>query len=847
MDVDTSLPLDSNNLSSKTAQSKPSQLPFPDLKPEMVVEALGGLIVNSITIHALAQDNGQDPPEPVAVISNNDQTVKIWSLVRRQQITELSHPNCMNYALISPDSNTLVAVGDENRAYFYQREIIRSQIVFSAGKTFRDHRWKLFAKPRLPSDGHHVDDCCFTAAFSPRGHLCAVAAQNGMITVFDMERLVSLGPDEAPESSILHTFRSSRPRGFVTGAVRAMAFSPDPWDLLLWAEQYGRVGIADVRQAFVRRQIVKLETHAIDMERITPQDLTNPRLRELDPESRMMQQFNEAIGLDEDDQLPTRQWIRSRHEHLPLSDERGSLTERERQLIESIQTTQSNMEDAESMDTTSSVDSLPTGTRRPYSVNYTSSPRVRASLAQADESRSEEARSRSARLRAMMGQFMRTMDNDRSEDRIYQPRRRSSVILSQGNSANSSNNLAPMSNPRSRMTASPSRLSQNEMDVDESRPHSVSAALEASGAFSDNVNTEPSTGSGSYDSEFFALIRRQRAELPNLEHRIAQQQRQLEQLQREMSARIHAPSHPAARRWATEIGGTRDDESELAALRELARGLEPFDPTGIPPEEVSAQEELHDRRRNDARDYADHVRHVLFAGQDTSAQSSALPTTNLISSLNSEDSSTADTYARRLLQSRRQVLDERLRQERTNREQSNTTTTRRPSTPSNPQTINRNRSQSPTSRALVLARNSHIESINPTTSSYAEAADSSRRRQTISPTTQSTYQDSHTLTRVSANRPAPPSSNNQSQASMSRLHTLSNSIREARVMAMHSAAARMMDGNGNWLAGSDGSPYGMLRGWGEGSGDGAGSMGESWSERGVGTAGVGWSRDGRNL
>ena len=816
-DVDSRLPFDSGNLSSKTGRSTSSDIPFPELNPEMITEELGGLIVNSITIHCLAPENDQDAPETVAVISNNDQTVKIFSLLRRQQIAELAHPTCMNYATISPDTRILVAVGDDNRVFFYRREVDETKIAFFDGKMVRDFHWRPFARPKLPSDGSPTDDCCFTAAFSPTGHLCVVAAQNGMITVFDMKRLGSSKFDDPPESAILCTFRSSRPRGFGTGAVRSMSFSPEPWDLLLWAEEYGRVGIADVREAFVRRQIIKLETHAVDMERVTLEDLTNPELRELDPETRMLHQFRETIGLDDDERYSRRRHARSRSGQASLLDDGESLTERERQLIESIRTSRF------AIDAADGTDNTPTLGQTPYSVNYTSSPRVRASLAQADENRS-----RSARLRAMMSQFMRTMDNDRSEERLYQPRRRSSVVLSQGTSPDSTNRLAPMSSARPRVTASPSRLSQNEMDLDETRPHSVSATLEASGAFSDNVSANFNSMDGPRDSSLLALLRRQHSELPDLQNRIIQQQQRMEQLQREMTAQINSAPHFNS--WRNQIDAEFNGyESELAAMREIARSLEPFDPTGIPPEEIDTQRELYYRRRNTARDYATHVRHVLFAGENSSAQSSALPTTNL-SSMTSyhQEILRTNAHARRFLDFHRE-----------NRERHDLTMPR-PSTPSNTQQTNRNRSQSPTSRALILARGSAQAPSPPSTThstSYAEAADPSLRRNEDADSSSTPPSRPSRLTTTTAN-----------PASTSRTLTLTNSIRQARVMAMQSAAARMMDANGNWMAGDAFEPS-ISIGSSARARAAASTLGgsESWSERGVGTAGVGWSRDGRMM
>ena len=58
--------------------------------------------------------------------------------------------------------------------------------------------------------------------------MCAASSQGGAITVFDMSLLNDTSYE--PEQAILCTFRSSRPT--LWGCVRAMTFSPRPWDLL---------------------------------------------------------------------------------------------------------------------------------------------------------------------------------------------------------------------------------------------------------------------------------------------------------------------------------------------------------------------------------------------------------------------------------------------------------------------------------------------------------------------------------------------------------------------------------------------------------------------------------------
>ena len=205
--------------------------------------------------------------------SNNDATVKIFSLHRLEVVANLQHRVAINYALISPDSKILVAVGDSPSAFFYRRSLSAPKLNLQAHR--RKYAWELVAKPRLTCGDCTSDDHSFAISFSPSGHLCAISAQGGVISVFDMERITMRGiyDPESYQSSLACSFSSSRSGD--CGFVRSMAFSPAPWDLLAWAEDHGHAVIADVRQAFSRRQTLALETRSEGVERIPCEDLTD--------------------------------------------------------------------------------------------------------------------------------------------------------------------------------------------------------------------------------------------------------------------------------------------------------------------------------------------------------------------------------------------------------------------------------------------------------------------------------------------------------------------------------------------------------------------------------------------
>lgn len=173
----------------------------------------------------------------------------------------------MNYATISPDAKLLTAVGDENRAYFY--EITREQGfegTTESGEKFTAWRWELIKCLEMDIGLRADDACCFTVAFSPSSRLCAIGSQSGFITVIDIALMYQYNVDE-DTSPIICQFPASRPCA-EGGAVRCMAFSPEPWDLLVWLEGHGRAGIADVRQHFLRRQILHLNPDDPQMEEV---------------------------------------------------------------------------------------------------------------------------------------------------------------------------------------------------------------------------------------------------------------------------------------------------------------------------------------------------------------------------------------------------------------------------------------------------------------------------------------------------------------------------------------------------------------------------------------------------
>ncbi|KAJ5614176.1 hypothetical protein N7528_007830 [Penicillium herquei] len=265
-DVDSALPLDleppSRLPSPETSSSETASARRPGRQslPELIIHKFGGTIVNSVTIHRFPNNGENTSHEDVMILSNNDRTVTVFSLTRSKVLKIFQHTTCMNYATISPDQTILSAVGDENKVYFYRiLRDWRSPISIEGGGKLAGWEWEMLQCIEISIGARADDACCFTVAFSPTSHLCAIGSQSGVITVLDVEVIrKTAGGTDCDEDPVLYQFFGSRPCN-EGGTVRCMTFSPEPWDLLVWLEGHGRAGIADVRQGFIRRQILRLE------------------------------------------------------------------------------------------------------------------------------------------------------------------------------------------------------------------------------------------------------------------------------------------------------------------------------------------------------------------------------------------------------------------------------------------------------------------------------------------------------------------------------------------------------------------------------------------------------------
>ncbi|KAH8804839.1 WD40-repeat-containing domain protein [Xylogone sp. PMI_703] len=243
------------------------------------VKNIGTEIVNCITIwFPPSKVPKQSYHIPLAVVSNNDSTVSIVDLAKSEVLEKLTLPDYVNRSVISPDGTMLVSICDDPFLYIHVRKI-RSKDRF---QTKQSSEYEFVYWGRIQLKGQRQADKSnmrgsFAATFSSSGKYLAVATQYGIISVFDTKLLTLEEYDP-----LLVSFTTSRPNR-ECGAVRSMEFSPDPFDLLAWTESSGRVGIADVRDLFLSRQMITLDSEEENIDTVYPSDrpgepVIDPRL-----------------------------------------------------------------------------------------------------------------------------------------------------------------------------------------------------------------------------------------------------------------------------------------------------------------------------------------------------------------------------------------------------------------------------------------------------------------------------------------------------------------------------------------------------------------------------------------
>ncbi|KAG0257053.1 hypothetical protein BG011_004193 [Mortierella polycephala] len=160
------------------------------------------------------------------LISNNDETIKIYSLPGLQRLTSIQLPTAVNYASVSPDGRKMVAVGDSNQVFLFE-------ISVAAG---------------YQKIGTYTatTEASFSCAWNQTSDKFAVASQDGYVSVWDIrhsDKLCKLGSKQQPD---------------VKGATRCVKFSSSgSIDLLVYSEHMSYVNLVDAR-TFNERQVVRV-------------------------------------------------------------------------------------------------------------------------------------------------------------------------------------------------------------------------------------------------------------------------------------------------------------------------------------------------------------------------------------------------------------------------------------------------------------------------------------------------------------------------------------------------------------------------------------------------------------
>lgn len=409
---------------------------------------------------------------------------------------------------MSPNSETLLAVGDEPQAFFYKR--IRSDTISVVGeKMYATYGWQLFAESRLPPTS--TKDACFSTSFSPTGHICAVASQNGIITIYDLARILQ---DVPPEEAIICNLKTSRSSSWleVPGAVRSLNFSPAPWDLLVWAEDQGQVSVIDLRDPLVSKQTLELSTeNSTVLKADLGESNTAMEQRQLEIERRFID--SRRAALEAQDHLAAvnntadlveyavLQSRRERGNHIDVMqgrrDTSDGLTESERRMIDTIGLRRTSLQENDVSSSSPTLVGLPVDVSAqrhpadtPYITNLNSAPPLMAV---------GNGSGLQTRSTASIAEYVRqrNLERLRSNDRVHQPRRRSSIVLNSGSANNQNNNdeaqpdqnsvsgtmsaLAPIGTTAITLSTSPSPLSSS----------TASASASATSPNLDEVNQSP--------------------------------------------------------------------------------------------------------------------------------------------------------------------------------------------------------------------------------------------------------------------------------------------------------------------------------------------------------------------
>lgn len=801
---------------------------------DLLVDSMGQEIVNSMTIHKVPARHSNQQDEVVVLISNNDRTVTLYSLSQQEVLSVLTHPKPMNFASMSPDCTLITAVGDANEVYVYRRkdpEHGGEDTASAEGPAARN--WQLIATPTIPAAPGVRDDWSFAVAFSPNGRLCAVSAQGGLITVFDVQTLIK-NPKRAGES-IICSFKSSR--SSVCGCVRSMAFSPAPWDLLAWTEDHGKIGIADVRQYFTRRQCLSLEqksSKTVEWEDTTPVEYNN-----LDLKERLKRQHSQRlralrghlpVGARSFEDMQRPQSRRDSSSHHPSND----LNDSERSVLNALQSSMSDVEHQ---------------VLGPYSVNYSPTHNIHSPATASVQSAEYEVQ-----LLNPVGARTRGA-----------PQRRQSIVLSD---TSSNRYLVPLEDFRSVMTASPlpmpddtsiPPMSTNDLtpaaggSSSQPRPHNIPTlpytippsdpwhVIEAT------LVTERARDVGSTTSfdpvatlaQVESAIRAERQLADRLERQLLDERRLATLLRSEIDARTRVVEAQQQELQAQRSAELRlSPSSEHMRQRQLQNEQDNGRQRSNELEgEIRTNSQRMERLITQRQQLLNHPRLLHPGDSPPSARSTALPTTHTSTS----DTPSLPAIVRRLeadrLARQQHILD---LEAQVRRAESRVESTSVQSSSERAESVNRYHERLLDARFLSAAR----------AGSSAGTLRQLRNAANDNTSATSTQASTNRLRGAAARRAeAAMNADRSSIPVTSELHNriTDNDVRMARIMMQRAET----DANGNWISGQGlRNILGARRaiGVGIGSTRARPSAIEAMNtEEGVGTAGIGWDPDGRYL